>query len=78
MILYVPALQLHARSRVRHSFFPETLRSLVGDGTIPPPLLNCTPAALLRRKRELREMEHRGEEVEATRSHRAKVGVRVT
>lgn len=32
-------------------FLPETLRSLVGDGSLPPPLLNCTPAACVRRKR---------------------------
>lgn len=32
-------------------FLPETLRSLVGDGSLPPPLLNCTPAACLRRRR---------------------------
>ena len=57
------------------SFFPETLRSLVGDGSIPPPLLNCTPAVLLRRKREMKEIRERGgEDVRVTRSHRAKVG----
>ncbi|WWD16590.1 hypothetical protein CI109_101018 [Kwoniella shandongensis] len=52
--------------------FPETLRSLVGDGSIPPPLLNCTPAALLRRKRELKEMQEKGETPEALDMHRAK------
>ncbi|OCF32300.1 hypothetical protein I316_05968 [Kwoniella heveanensis BCC8398] len=41
--------------------FPETLRSLVGDGSLPPPLWNCTPAALLRRKQEMKEMRERGE-----------------
>ncbi|WVR03902.1 hypothetical protein IAU60_000901 [Kwoniella sp. DSM 27419] len=52
--------------------FPETLRSLVGDGSLPPPLLNCTPAALLRRKRELREAAQDGETPEDLGHHRAK------
>ncbi|WWC87778.1 uncharacterized protein L201_002670 [Kwoniella dendrophila CBS 6074] len=53
-------------------FFPETLRSLVGDGSLPPPLINCTPSALMRRKRELREVEENGESPEQLTSKRAK------
>ncbi|RSH94560.1 hypothetical protein EHS25_004364 [Saitozyma podzolica] len=53
-------------------FFPETLRSLVGDGSLPPPLLNCTPAALVRRKRELRELKERGEDLVDLGTHRGK------
>ncbi|ORY29520.1 major facilitator superfamily domain-containing protein [Naematelia encephala] len=45
-------------------FQPETLRSLVGDGSIPPPLLNCTPAALLRRRRDNQASKDRGEEIQ--------------
>lgn len=36
------------------SFFPETLRSLVGDGSYPPPTINLTPLAMLKRKRQTR------------------------
>lgn len=32
-------------------FLPETLRSLVGDGSLPPPILNCTPMAYYRRRK---------------------------
>ncbi|WWC60193.1 uncharacterized protein I303_102758 [Kwoniella dejecticola CBS 10117] len=53
-------------------FFPETLRALVGDGSIPPPLLNCTPAALMRRKRALKDLEERGENPQNLTSKRAK------
>ncbi|CAD6587454.1 MAG: hypothetical protein TREMPRED_004760 [Tremellales sp. Tagirdzhanova-0007] len=53
-------------------FFPETLRSLVGDGSIPPPLLNCTPAALRKRRREIKDYRTRGEDMQATRSYRSK------
>jgi len=42
------------------SLLPETLRSLVGDGTIPPPLLNCTPQAYRRRRREERQANEEG------------------
>ncbi|WVQ78721.1 hypothetical protein IAT38_000808 [Cryptococcus sp. DSM 104549] len=51
---------------------PETLRSIVGDGSIPPPPLNCTPAALMKRKREMKEMEKRGETPETLGLHRVK------
>ncbi|WWC68737.1 uncharacterized protein I206_102671 [Kwoniella pini CBS 10737] len=53
-------------------FFPETLRALVGDGSVPPPLLNCTPAALMRRKRELKELSEKGEDPQQLTSKRAK------
>ncbi|OCF58020.1 hypothetical protein L486_04047 [Kwoniella mangroviensis CBS 10435] len=53
-------------------FFPETLRTLVGDGSLPPPLINCTPAALMRRKRELRELKEKGEDPEQMTSKRVK------
>jgi hypothetical protein len=29
-----------------YSFMPETLRSLVGDGSLPPPKLNSSPQQL--------------------------------
>jgi hypothetical protein len=45
-----------------YSLLPETLRSLVGDGSIPPPALNCTPQAYRRRKREKRQAEQDGRE----------------
>lgn len=41
------------------SVMPETLRALVGDGSKPPPLFNCTPAALIRRRREEKQRAHR-------------------
>ncbi|WRT65600.1 uncharacterized protein IL334_002545 [Kwoniella shivajii] len=53
-------------------FFPETLRALVGDGSLPPPLLNCTPAALLRRKRELKRLQENGEIPQEMVSERAR------
>jgi hypothetical protein len=42
------------------SLLPETLRSLVGDGSIPPPMLNCTPQAYRRRRREEKQAEKEG------------------
>ncbi|EIW66819.1 hypothetical protein TREMEDRAFT_13664, partial [Tremella mesenterica DSM 1558] len=59
-------------------FLPETLRSLVGDGSIPPPLINCTPAQLIKRKRHLRDMHERGEAVVDLTRHRFKPWVPFT
>ena len=42
------------------SFMPETLRSLVGDGSIPPPPLNMSPPMFWR----YRKAKKHGEEVE--------------
>ncbi|KAL1410207.1 multidrug transporter [Vanrija albida] len=38
-------------------FFPETLRSLVGDGSIPPPLLNASPVQMYQRWKRTAEPE---------------------
>lgn len=43
-------------------FLPETLRAIVGDGSIPPPLLNSSPMTIIHRKRIARLQEERGEE----------------
>ncbi|ODO04663.1 hypothetical protein I350_05272 [Cryptococcus amylolentus CBS 6273] len=53
-------------------FFPETLRSLVGDGTIPPPLTNCTVPIYLQRRKEKKMLEERGEQLPVSTTHRAK------
>lgn len=45
-------------------FFPETLRSIVGDGSIPPPTLNASPIMILQRKRKERELRAAGLEPE--------------
>ncbi|WVQ78691.1 hypothetical protein IAT38_000778 [Cryptococcus sp. DSM 104549] len=45
-------------------FLPETLRSLVGDGSIPPPTLNSSPIMLYQRRKMERELRERGEEGE--------------
>lgn len=42
------------------SLLPETLRSLVGDGSIPPPMINCTPQAYRRRRREEKQADKEG------------------
>ncbi|WWC87498.1 uncharacterized protein L201_002388 [Kwoniella dendrophila CBS 6074] len=42
-------------------FLPETLRSLVGDGSIPPPALNTSPIILLRQRKMKRELKEKGE-----------------
>lgn len=34
------------RTAADGSFYPETLRSIVGDGSLPPPALNASPIAL--------------------------------
>lgn len=34
------------------SFYPETLRSIVGDGSIPPPALNASPMVLYHRHQQ--------------------------
>ncbi|WVR04031.1 hypothetical protein IAU60_001030 [Kwoniella sp. DSM 27419] len=41
-------------------FLPETLRSLVGDGSIPPPPLNTSPLVLWRQRKEIRAMREKG------------------
>lgn len=43
---------------------PETLRSIVGDGSIPPPSLNMSPIMLLRKRRMNRELKANGGEKE--------------
>ncbi|KAG8992036.1 hypothetical protein FRB94_012033 [Tulasnella sp. JGI-2019a] len=45
-------------------FFPETLRSLVGDGSIPPPTLNSSPVMLVKKRRMAREAKARGDRAE--------------
>ncbi|KAK4686771.1 hypothetical protein P7C73_g3346, partial [Tremellales sp. Uapishka_1] len=45
-------------------FYPETLRSLVGDGSIPPPALNCSPTMLFQRRKMKRAAKKMGEEGE--------------
>jgi hypothetical protein len=52
-------------SRVNHGLtdvraFPETLRSIVGNGSLPPPILNCTPQACIRRRRSEKEYAQGG------------------
>lgn len=46
------------------SFMPETLRSLVGDGSIPPPPLNMSPPMLWQYRKVRRHHEKYGEEQE--------------
>ncbi|WVQ62951.1 uncharacterized protein L199_001100 [Kwoniella botswanensis] len=45
-------------------FLPETLRSLVGDGSIPPPALNTSPIILLQQRRMKKELMEDEEKVE--------------
>ncbi|OCF45038.1 hypothetical protein I317_01089 [Kwoniella heveanensis CBS 569] len=48
-------------------FLPETLRSIVGDGSIPPPALNTSPIVLMQRRKmakELQDASHDSEEVQ--------------
>ncbi|WVW79763.1 hypothetical protein I302_101733 [Kwoniella bestiolae CBS 10118] len=45
-------------------FLPETLRSLVGDGSIPPPALNTSPIILIQQRRMKKEMNEEEEKVE--------------
>lgn len=40
--------------------FPETLRSLVGDGSIPPPALCASPGMLIQRRKMQRELKEKG------------------
>ncbi|ORX37291.1 major facilitator superfamily domain-containing protein [Kockovaella imperatae] len=47
-------------------FFPETLRSLVGDGSIPPPMSNMSPMMLYKHSKMKRDVKKRGEEWEHT------------
>ena len=56
-----------AKSRILNillssSLLPETLRSLVGDGSIPPPMINCTPMMYRRRRQEKRKAHEEGRE----------------
>lgn len=46
------------------SFLPETLRSLVGDGSIPPPSLSASPVELYQRRKLAKKMAETGEELE--------------
>jgi hypothetical protein len=43
---------------------PETLRSLVGDGSIPPPPLSMSPGMYWQQRKTEREYKARGEEIE--------------
>lgn len=43
---------------------PETLRALVGDGSIPPPMLNASPQMCLQRRKMERELKANGQEKE--------------
>ncbi|WWC60004.1 uncharacterized protein I303_102567 [Kwoniella dejecticola CBS 10117] len=42
-------------------FLPETLRSLVGDGSIPPPALNTSPIILLQQRKMKKDLAEKGE-----------------
>jgi hypothetical protein len=42
------------------SVFPETLRSIVGDGSIPPPTLNSSPIMIVQRRRMERQLSAAG------------------
>ncbi|KAK8861358.1 hypothetical protein IAR55_002177 [Kwoniella newhampshirensis] len=42
-------------------FLPETLRSLVGDGSIPPPAFNASPLQLMRRRKMEKALSEKGE-----------------
>lgn len=46
------------------SIMPETLRSLVGDGSIPPPTLNCSPMVMYKRRQMAKAAMKAGEEGE--------------
>ncbi|OWT38522.1 hypothetical protein AYX14_05816 [Cryptococcus neoformans] len=45
-------------------FLPETLRSLVGDGSIPPPALSASPVELYQRRKLAKKMAETGQELE--------------
>ncbi|ODN72868.1 hypothetical protein L202_08295 [Cryptococcus amylolentus CBS 6039] len=45
-------------------FLPETLRSLVGDGSIPPPSLNTSPIVLYQRKQMAKRLAEEDGEME--------------
>lgn len=45
-------------------FLPETLRSLVGNGSIPPPSLSASPVELYQRRKLAKKMAETGEELE--------------
>lgn len=44
------------------SFMPETLRSLVGDGSIPPPTFSMSPMMLFRKRQMDKDLKSRGED----------------
>lgn len=48
-------------------FLPETLRTLVGDGSLPPPLVNCNPRDLLRRHKQPPELVQQALELQQQR-----------
>jgi len=39
------------RRHILHSVLPETLRTIVGDGSITPPFLNARPIEFIRQRR---------------------------
>ncbi|WVQ94439.1 hypothetical protein IAU59_001518 [Kwoniella sp. CBS 9459] len=43
-------------------FLPETLRSIVGDGSIAPPALNTSPIVLMQRRKMAKKLRESGEE----------------
>lgn len=49
---------------VHTSFYPETLRSIVGDGSIPPPALNASPIAIYQTRKHKAELKAAGIEEE--------------
>jgi hypothetical protein len=51
-------------TKLTSSFMPETLRSLVGDGSIPPPPLNMSPPMLWRHRQTKHKLAKAGEEGE--------------
>lgn len=57
---------LGRRKMLNRSLLPETLRSLVGDGSIPPPMINCTPVMYRRRRQEKRKAQGEGTECRVT------------
>lgn len=71
----VSLLSCASRPADAPSLLPETLRSLVGDGSIPPPMINCTPMMYRRRRQEKRKAKEEGTECRITdRPPRTPVG----
>jgi hypothetical protein len=66
---------------IRTSLMPETLRSLVGDGSLEPPTLNASPTMIYRRHKLAKQAKERAEKgqvveevEEVIRPPRKKVG----